>query len=60
MDPVCGMKVDPNAAATLRTQKNGKTYYFCSDGCKKTFEANPAKYVHEMAAQDGGKAGRMK
>ena len=23
----------------------GKTYYFCSDGCKKKFDADPKKYV---------------
>jgi Cu+-exporting ATPase len=23
----------------------GKTYYFCSTGCKTTFDKNPAKYA---------------
>ncbi len=59
-DPVCGMKVDPGDPATLKLQKEGKTWYFCSADCKKNFEANPGKYVHEMAAQDGGGAGRSK
>ena len=43
-DPVCGMNVDEKkAAATLVVQ--GKAYYFCSTGCKATFEKNPAKYA---------------
>jgi YHS domain-containing protein len=24
---------------------NGKTYYFCSNECRKTFAKNPAKYA---------------
>ena len=50
-DLVCGMDVDPNSKSTLKTQYKGKTYYFCSDMCKKSFEGNPEKYVHEMAGQ---------
>jgi Cu(I)/Ag(I) efflux system membrane fusion protein len=52
-DPVCGMNVDPAAPGTLKVTRAGTTYYFCSESCKKSFEANPGKYVHEMAAQDG-------
>jgi RND family efflux transporter MFP subunit len=44
-DPVCGMDVDPKAPHALRAQHGGQTYYFCSDGCKKSFEANPEKYA---------------
>ncbi len=56
-DPVCGMTVDPKAPSTLKKQYNGKTYYFCSDNCKKSFETNPGKYVPEkMSAQE--KAGK--
>ena len=39
-DVVCGMQVDPAKAAGT-SQFNGKTYYFCSNGCKKKFDANP-------------------
>jgi P-type Cu+ transporter len=43
IDPVCGMKVLPQkAAATLK--RAGRTWYFCSQGCKAKFEANPGKY----------------
>jgi hypothetical protein len=30
---------------TPRTEHNGKTYYFCSDDCRKDFEKAPAKYA---------------
>ncbi len=43
-DLICGMDVDEKTAQYTTTYK-GKTYYFCAPGCKKTFEANPEKYV---------------
>lgn len=43
-DPVCGMSVDPKSAAG-NSEYNGKTYYFCSLGCKKSFDKEPAKYA---------------
>lgn len=43
-DPVCGMQVDP-AKAPAKSQVNGKTYYFCSSGCKDKFDANPKQYA---------------
>ena len=43
-DVVCGMDVDPKTAPA-KSEFMGKTYYFCSPGCKKTFDANPAKYA---------------
>ena len=54
-DPVCGMEVDAKkaAAAGRTTTHDGHTHYFCSDECKKKFEAEPAKYIephgHEPA-----------
>jgi Cu(I)/Ag(I) efflux system membrane fusion protein len=54
-DPVCGMEVDAKAPDAIKAQYGGKTYYFCSDHCKKTFQANPGKYVpnpKKMSAQD--------
>jgi hypothetical protein len=44
IDPVCGMSVDPDEAEYRSFQK-GETYYFCSAGCKETFDKNPAKYI---------------
>jgi uncharacterized protein len=39
VDPVCGMQIDQtNAPASLWYA--GERVYFCSDGCRSTFEAN--------------------
>ena len=43
-DPICGMMVDPKRAAGSAVY-GGKTYYFCSPGCKATFEKTPAKFA---------------
>lgn len=43
-DPVCGMNVDEKKAAGTAVH-NGKTYYFCSAGCKANFEKEPEKYI---------------
>ena len=43
-DPVCGMNVDEGKAGATAVH-DGKTYYFCSAGCKATFEKAPAKYA---------------
>ncbi len=43
-DPVCGMMVDEKRAAGT-SMFQGRTYYFCSPGCKSTFDKNPAKYA---------------
>ncbi len=51
-DLVCGMNVDPKSPNTFKTQYKGKTYYFCAEMCKKSFEADPEKYVHKMADKD--------
>ncbi len=41
IDPICGMTVaiTPNA---LRAEHEGSTYYFCGEGCRRKFLANPA------------------
>ena len=41
--PVCGMNVDP--ATAQKSVYEGKTYYFCSEDDKKTFDATPDKFV---------------
>lgn len=43
-DPVCGMDIDPATAAGT-SEYNGQTYYFCSLGCKKSFDKEPEKYA---------------
>ncbi len=47
-DPVCKMTVDENTAAA-RTEHKDKTYFFCSAGCKETFEKEPDKFTEESS-----------
>ncbi len=44
LDPVCGMRIDP-AKAAGSTEYQGKTIYFCCQGCLKKFVADPGKYL---------------
>ncbi len=43
-DPVCGMEVR-EGDAPAKSEWQGKTWYFCSDECKRRFEADPKKYA---------------
>ena len=47
-DPVCGMTVKPDSKH--RCEHEGRTYYFCCEGCRNKFAADPANY---LAAQAG-------
>ncbi|MFG1480245.1 heavy metal translocating P-type ATPase [Xanthobacter sp. V4C-4] len=42
IDPVCGMSV-PLGADKPASTFEGKTYVFCCEGCKQTFDADPAR-----------------
>jgi len=44
-DLMCGINVDEKTA--MKSDYNGKAYYFCSRHCKSNFDSNPAKYVKE-------------
>lgn len=46
LDPVCGMRIDPNNAATRKHE--GMTYYFCSPGCARQFDADPHRLAHRV------------
>ncbi len=48
IDPVCGMTVDVATARHLTTHE-GRTYYFCSAGCRKAFEDEPARFLARTA-----------
>jgi len=43
-DPVCGMDVDGKTARYTSSYK-GKTYYFCSEICRRTFDNSPSRYA---------------
>lgn len=44
-DPVCGMYVDERKATITRTIR-GRTYYFCSESCARTFERPEIELRH--------------
>jgi YHS domain-containing protein len=52
-DLVCNMNVDEKTAK-YKTLYQGKYYYFCAAGCKKTFEANPQKFVSGTSSGHSG------
>ena len=44
VDPICGMKV-AIAGARHHADIDGRRYYFCCDGCRARFLADPARYT---------------
>ena len=53
-DPVCGMEIDSERAAA-RVEHGGRTWWFCSEGCRRAFEQDPARYAGQAAG--GGHGG---
>ena len=49
-DPVCGMTVDE--ASALHAERDGKTFYFCSDHCRQKFLAAPKDQTQEQMANE--------
>jgi P-type Cu+ transporter len=45
VDPVCGMRVDPDASRGGTFDHAGVTYYFCSPGCRTKFADDPEKWL---------------
>jgi YHS domain-containing protein len=52
LDVVCGMEVD-EATAQWTSEYKGKTYYFCAPGCKRSFDADPEKYLKGSGKHEG-------
>src|SRR4051794_9738934 len=59
IDPVCGMSVDKGKA--LRHERDGHTYFFCSEHCRAAFVSGDEQahdgghaHHHDHAAQDTG------
>ena len=46
VDPVCWMDVAAKSIAA-RTQYKGQTYFFCSVGCKESFDKDPELFLDE-------------
>jgi Cu+-exporting ATPase len=56
-DPVCGMSVKP-FASTPKAEWQGKTYFFCSSGCLKKFQTDPALYIQPQQTAPATPAAR--
>jgi YHS domain-containing protein len=52
LDPVCDMIVDveEQRGRGLTSDYAGKTYAFCSSGCKRSFDEDPARHSAKVAA----------
>ena len=50
-DPVCGMAIETEDAAGSTTYESEKVY-FCSDQCRRDFEADPARYYDRLDRQE--------
>jgi len=57
-DPVCGMMVEPEKAAH-HAEHGGGAYHFCSADCRRTFIADPGRYVGEARPAPTIAAGTM-
>jgi Cu+-exporting ATPase len=44
-DPICGMLVDEKTTK-FNSEHEGIVFYFCSSGCKNTFDKDPHRYGH--------------
>ncbi|HUG90336.1 MAG TPA: heavy metal translocating P-type ATPase [Planctomycetaceae bacterium] len=55
IDPICQMRVDP--ATALSAERDGRTFYFCSEHCRRTFLGRPPAggepAVHQLALSPG-------
>ncbi|MDP9236145.1 MAG: permease [Chloroflexota bacterium] len=56
-DPVCGMVVDP--ATAPRSEYRGKSYYFCSEADKRSFDASPERYEIQSAPSNSDSTHHM-
>ena len=52
-DPICGMTVD--AATAIHADREGKTFYFCSEHCRQKFVSQTAGAAPE--SKSGGCGG---
>ncbi|HET8942318.1 MAG TPA: heavy metal translocating P-type ATPase [Rudaea sp.] len=48
IDPVCGMTVNPSTTKH-HAEHAGRSYHFCSAGCREKFSADPQRYLDDTA-----------
>ena len=58
VDPVCGMDVEPGKTKLVSIFK-GRSYWFCAEGCRRAFEADPDKYLKKNPARKKGPISRF-
>ncbi|MBW3624548.1 MAG: heavy metal translocating P-type ATPase [Armatimonadetes bacterium] len=51
-DPVCGMSV-PAGQAAAESEFGGRTYAFCSPGCRQKFDEDPRRYAGGPPVESG-------
>jgi len=49
IDPICGMTVEE--ASALSAERDGETFYFCSDHCRQKLMSTPATAKPEEKSQ---------
>lgn len=54
-DPVCGMEIESEGAFATR-QHMGRAFYFCSQSCLETFDADPHRYASAVPSATTGVA----
>ena len=54
IDPVCNMQVDTANPRGGTAEYDGKTYYFCSPGCRVAFQKEPVAYLSGAKKIDMG------
>jgi YHS domain-containing protein len=47
-DPVCLMTVHPSYAVAM-LEFGGRSYYFCSEGCRDKFKARPQAFLDKAS-----------
>lgn len=60
-DPVCGLVFDVREATTV-CRYRGRYHYFCSLGCRETFERTPRRFarVRHRRGRPARRIGRRK
>ena len=53
IDPVCGMDVVPTMTE-IKATIDGETYYFCAEGCRKSFIDDPENFLNPKPAKKKG------
>jgi len=56
IDPVCGMEVDPERAR-FTLEHRGRRVFFCCDGCRERFRADPSAYAPAAGEETAPAAG---